>query len=91
MGTPPTRNMNSDFKQRLWPRGPLTPLGVCVRMYLQDHSQGCMSRQSEGQGRGLREEVWMQSVVVGKVLRLGGRECPLGSWRQVCIEAGMHE
>lgn len=39
----------------------------------------------------MREELWMQSVVVGKVLRLGERECPLGSGRQVWVEASMHE
>lgn len=64
---------------------------VCI--YLWDHSHECMSRQSEGQGRGLREELLMQSFVAGKVLRLGGTKSLLGSGRQVwmrlaCISEG---
>ena len=61
-----------------------------VSIYLWDHSHGCKSHQPEGQGRGLRVELLMQSFVAGKVLRLGGTKCLLGSGRQVWDEAEVH-
>ncbi len=67
---------------------------VCVYvvcMYLWDHSHGCTSSQSEGQGRGLRVELWMQSFVVGRERRLGVTESLLRSGRQVWVEACLHE
>lgn len=64
---------------------------VCACIY--PWNRGDMNHQAGGWSHCLRKEVWMQSVVVGKVLRAGGRERPLGlggdlavaTWRGHCL------